>query len=194
MAFKPDEYLFGGVNKKNATIWAVQKTSSLRINGASNVNKFGCEITQYYSPDTIFCSEENSVNKSVTLSGNMKIGIDNFDCHNHIITNDLRKTLKSSDYPYLIIHFLSLERKPNIANGKDSLKGCVDIQLGGITHRFELNYTFEKISQATFKLNGNRDFTFSDFKLEPPKKLGGIIKVKDSFTVDFSLTLIKVNQ
>ncbi len=173
--------------------WAIQKTSTLRIQGRSNINSFGCDIIGYYQTDTISCSDDSSSNKIVALKGCLKIDVLNFDCHNKLITCDLRKTLKADKYPTLVIRFLSLERFPDLQNNKDYLKGWVEINLAGICKRFQINYSFIPSGSSTIRLNGSREFYFSDFKLTPPKKLAGLIKIKDNFSVDFQLVLNPVN-
>ncbi|MBC7887192.1 MAG: YceI family protein [Ferruginibacter sp.] len=169
--------------------WAIQKTSTIRIQGSTNINSFGCDIAGYYQRDTIYCSEENGVNKLVTLNGDLKVDIAKFDCHNKMLTGDLRKTLKADEYPKLVIRFISLERTPVIRSNKDFLRGWVEIELAGIHRRFEVCYTFVKTGSSLIQLNGNRNFSFADFKLVPPKKFAGLIKVKDNFNVDFNLLL-----
>ncbi|MEP7109112.1 MAG: hypothetical protein ABI760_14055 [Ferruginibacter sp.] len=178
-----------GPGKKVLTRWAVQETSSIRIQGSTNINTFGCDITGYYQPDTIYCSDENAASKLVTLNGALQIDILKFDCHNKMLTVDLRKTLKADEYPTLVIRFLSLERAPAIHNNKDYLRGWVEIELAGCSRRFEVCYTFIKAGTSFIQLNGNRSFSFADFKLTPPKKLAGLIKVNDKFNVDFNLLL-----
>ena len=169
--------------------WTIQKTSTISILGATNVNNFECGIKGYYQPDTIYCYEPNNINKMVTLKGDLRLNIFAFDCNKKMLTNDLRKTLKAVEYPTMIIRFLSLERSPVINNNKDFLKGLVEIELAGICRRFEINYSFLKTNTSCIQLNGGRTFTFADFKLIPPQKFAGLIKVKDLFAVNFQLIL-----
>jgi hypothetical protein len=177
-------------NKKTfGNIWTVQKTSSLKILGATNVNNFGCDIKGYYQNDTIYAEDEQAVSKLVNLDGSLDIDILKFDCHNKIMTNDLRKILKASEHPNLRIRFLSLERNPVLKGNKDALRGWVEIRLAGTCKRFEIAYTFVKTDKTLIQLNGNREFSFSDFNLVAPSRLGGMVKVKDKFTVDFNLQL-----
>jgi hypothetical protein len=178
-----------GLPKKKLIKWAVQKTSTIRIDGSTNINNFGCDITGYYQQDTIICSEENTTNKPVSLNGVLKIDILKFDCHNKMLTGDLRKTLKADEYPWLVIRFLSLERAPVIQNNKDFLKGWVEIELAGSRRTFEISYSFIKTGASFIQLNGNRSFSFADFNLTAPKKFAGLIRVKDKFNVDFNLSL-----
>lgn len=179
------------INKKEVVKWAVQKTSTLRITGKTNVAGFGCDIKGYYSPDTILYSKADDPKRLVPLKGALSIDVNNFDCHNRMLTNDLRKTLKADQHRYMSVRFVALERMPAFANNRDVVKGWVEVELAGAVKRFEICYKLEKTG-SVIQLNGARSFSFSDFKLTPPQKLGGIVKVKDDFFVDFRLVLNEV--
>jgi hypothetical protein len=176
--------------KKEMVRWAVQKTSTLQIQGSSNVNQFACDVIGYYQTDTISFTADNAA-KVVPLKGALTIDVASFDCHNRMLTKDLRRTLKATEHPQLFVRFVALERIPVFQNNKDNLKGVVEIELGGVCKRFEIGYVIEKNGGAIV-LNGFRTFTFSDFLLTPPKKLAGAIKVKESFNVQFRLNLQQV--
>ena len=178
----------------NASIrWTIEKSSRLSVKGQSNVNTFSCDINGYYVPDTIVGSNNGPADKPVKLTGSMTLEIFRFDCHSRMITNDLRKTLKAEQHPTMTIRFLSLERIPVFLGNTDLLKGWVEIQLAGQCKRFEILYSFVRAAPDTIILNGAKTFAFSDFKLVPPKKLAGIIQIKDEFNVNFRLTLNALN-
>lgn len=172
--------------------WAVEKTSTLKIAGRSNVNEFACSIAGYYKPDTISYVED-AAGKAVRLNGSLELDVLRFDCHSKMITNDLRKTLKAEDHPKLVIRFLSLERTPSLHSTAQTMKGWVEVELAGTRKAFQVAYEFSKGANNTYILNGKRVFTFSDFKLAPPRKLAGAVKVKDEFSVDFNLRLIPLS-
>ena len=177
---------------KNPIKWAIEKTSTLKVAGKSNVNEFNCSIAGYYQPDTISYTEDDN-GRAVRLNGCLEIEVFRFDCHNKMITNDLRKTLKAEDHPTLIIRFVSLERTPSFQNITQRMKGWVEVELAGVRKTFQINYQFARKSNDTYLLNGSQVFCFSDFNLVPPRKLAGAIKIKDEFSVDFSLRLIPLN-
>lgn len=174
---------------RNPVRWAVEKTSTLKIAGKSNVNDFACSIAGYYRPDTISYVED-AAGKAVRLNGCLELDVLRFDCHSKMITNDLRKTLKAEDYPRMVIRFLSLERAPGLQGISETMKGWVEVELAGTRKAFQVTYEFTKGANNTYILNGKRVFTFSDFKLSPPRKLAGAVKVKDEFAVDFNLRLV----
>lgn len=167
--------------------WKVEKNSTLLVKGKSNVNSFTCTINEYTKNDTLICS--NDVSKSVRLKGEMRMDVLRFDCHSGMLTKGLRQTLKADEYPIMMIRFLSLERMPILLTKEESVKGWIEVELAGAVKRFELTYSFNKNSGGNIQLDGGRTFCFSDFQLSPPKKFGGLIKIKDEFVVRFQLLL-----
>src|SRR5829696_8772898 len=90
--------------------WVIVNGCSLTVDGSTNVNKFSCAITNYATPDTIAVTKNG--NQALHLSGCIRLEVKNFDCHNLIMTADLRKTLKSKEFPALVIRFISLSKYP----------------------------------------------------------------------------------
>jgi hypothetical protein len=174
----------------NVVKWIVGKSSSIRVDGKSNINNFTCNINQYAEKDTIICI--NNTSESIRLSGELKIAILNFDCHSNLITKDLRKTLKATVYPKMIIRFISLQSMPMLQNKTQLIKGWLEVELAGVVKQFQLTYSFSGAGSPYVQLNGGRSFCFSDFKLSPPRKLAGLVKIKDEFFVNFQLNLQKI--
>lgn len=166
--------------------WSVQNNSSLSIKGSSNVNTFGCSSSGNFKSETIH--GRILPNNSVELKGTVTININSFDCNNRMLTNDLRRTLKASEYPNMKIHFINLERVPLTHDNYDYVGGDVYIELAGEKKRFYLRYVLSKNGEG-LTLSGSRAFSFSDFNLSPPQKVGGMIKVKDDFDVAFELVI-----
>jgi hypothetical protein len=173
------------------TKWIVQKTSTLSIDGRTNVNRFSCAVGEYTEPDTISCFKSiSSTNpQGVPLQGVLRINIEAFNCHNRIMTTEFKKTLKYKQYPQLKVCFISLEKMPFSSTGSETIKGAVDIELAGLSRRFEITYTSSKTDAGEFQLIGNHTFCFSDFQLQPPQKMGGLIRVNDQLNVQFILFL-----
>ena len=166
--------------------WIISENSNLSVNGTTNINKFTCEILAYDKTDTLTVSRNN---KEIGLSGSISLSIQSFDCHNSIMTRDLRKTLKEKQFPMLHISFLSLSKLPELSARPEAVTGMVDIEIAGARKRFEVNYQVSVDAQKVIHLLGSRDINFSDFNLIPPKKLGGMIKTNDKLSVDFHLKM-----
>ena len=180
--------LFSGFNFQSGTranIWVIQKNCFLKVSGKTNVNSFNCVINSYAKPDTL--TYFGSSTGSLKLSGSVQLDIRDFDCYDQMMTKDLRKTLKYKEYPKMIIHFISLKRYPKFREKPDAITGFVAIELAGITKQFEVNYLFRSDGPAAATLVGTRKINFSDFNLDPPRKLGGVIRAGNELNVEFDL-------
>ena len=171
--------------------WLILKGGSLKVNGSTNINTFSCIVADNTPIDTLICT----VNKdaSVLMNGKISLDIYGFDCHNPMMTLDLRKTLKAKEYPSMRVNFLSLSKFPDLKATPEAIKGWVNIELSGVTKRYEVSYKFSMDNMKVIHLVGDRSVNFSDFNITPPRKLGGIIRANDRLDVEFSLDLKEVN-
>jgi hypothetical protein len=171
--------------------WIIEKTSTLRIDGKSNVNSFTCDIEEYNGKDTII-SGSYTASRPVSLLGSLKPETLKFNCHSSFITRDFRKTLKADEYPEMTIRFLKIESMPELKEKSELIKGFLEVEVAGVTKQIEMNFSFSKTDNGLVQLNSEKNFCFSDFKLKPPKKLAGLIRIKDDFKVSFQLMLRQV--
>lgn len=187
----------------NPIRWVLSKHCTLKVNGSTNINKFSCTIPEYVNPDTLLIERGNKQQR-VKIKGSIVLDVQNFDCKNAMMTSDLRKTLKAKVYPRLIITFEDLSNYPNPANPRTAvtdpthseiaLKGFVTIELAGAIKRFEINYQYVLTGENNLKLIGSKKVNFSDFNIDPPKRLGGMIKTNNELDVEFMLNIKILNQ
>ena len=167
--------------------WVVLNNGSLHVNGSTNINNFSCIVSEDKPFDTLTCL----INKdaTVTMNGDISLDILGFDCHNPLMTADLRKTLKAKEYPKMKIQFISLNKYPDLKGTQENINGLVKIELSGVTKTYEVNYKFLMDDKKILQLIGERKVNFSDFNLVPPRKLGGIIRVNDVLDVEFNIRI-----
>jgi len=175
-------------NKEVVNAWVIEKNSTLAIDGSSNINKFTCDIKEYLKIDTLKSFNDAQRRKFVFVNSRLSIDIKRFDCHHKFITADFRKMLKSDTYPDLKIHFVSLDE----FHEAGIVKGLVDIELAGRRRRMEIDYKCLHIGGSQLRLQGDKRFKFSDFQLEPPKKIGGLIRINEEIDIHFNLFFRKL--
>lgn len=174
--------------KAAVNAWVIEKKSTLSIDGSSNINKFTCEIREYVNPDTLKHVSDPSRNKYIFSDSRLTVDLKSFDCHHKYITADFRKMLKADKYPHIIIHFISLDE----FHQQGTVKGLVDIELAGRKKRMEVLYNCTSIGGSQLKLIGERRMKFTDFELQPPSKLGGLIRINEEILVHFNLYFRKI--
>jgi hypothetical protein len=167
----------------------VLPSSKLSIDGSTNINSFTCAIAKYQGTDTLILHEGGKNVRPVFVKGSVGLEATTFDCGLAIMTSDFRKTIKSSQYPSIVIDFISFEKAPSYALGEEKFKGIIKISLAGVTKLFEVDCSIEAKTNGLIYLNGSRSFTFSDFNLIPPSRMMGTIKVQEDLNVKFNLVL-----
>lgn len=172
--------------------WVISQNSNLCVNGSTNINKFSCVIPAYSQQDTLIVMSSKA-NQAVSLTGRVRLPVNSFDCHISAMTRQLRETLKEKQFPALYIRFLNLSRMPDLATVPERITGQVDIEIAGISKRFDVSYQLSQDAQQVIHLQGTRVVNFSDFNLVPPTKLGGMIKTRDALSVDFQLNMKELN-
>lgn len=178
-------------NKPQITKWVITSGCSLKVEGSTNINRFSCEIINYSKPDTVIITR--LPNLPVYLSGSIRLDVQNFNCHNPVMTADLRKTLKVKEFPKLSIRFISLSKYPDAASRHSTTKGIVMIELAGVSRPYEVDYKIVSSDNNFINLVGTRRVSFSEFNLIPPRKLGGMIKTNNELTVEFNVRFKVLN-
>ena len=168
--------------------WIIAKDSSLRIEGRTNLNTFNCSVKKYLHADTLSFSKNNSTEKEYAVKGEIIINSNEFDCKKKYMNGDLKKTLKTDISPYLSIKLMTIS---NFINTSQPVRGTVAICLAGVKKNIEVNYTVTKGTCGRLFLDGKCNVLFSDFGLNPPRKLSGLIKVNQQIDVSFLLILVK---
>ena len=173
--------------KRSVTKWVIINGCSLKVDGSTNVNNFSCAITNYSNPDTILVYKNN--NQPAQLNGSIGLDVQKFDCHNPVMTADLRKTLKTKEFPKLIVRFLSISKYPDAASKQEITRGNVMIELAGVAKPFEVDYKIVAADKSYISMVGSRKVGFSDFNITPPRKLGGMIRTDNLLSVEFNLKM-----
>lgn len=167
----------------------VQPASTLTIDGKTNVNTFQCAIPKYFGSDTLILKEARN-RRPVFIKGYVGLRAETFDCGMQVMTNDFGKTIRAKEHPLIYIEFISFEKVPRYSGAEEKFKGKVKISLGGVTRPFEMDCSIEAKKSGFIHLKGGRNFAFSDFNMEPPTKMFGMVKVNDELEVNFHLVLL----
>ena len=138
----------------------------VQINGYTNVNTFKCINKTFTTPQNSF----------TTQLPNLSLKIKDFDCRNKAMTADFQKTLSATEYPFLNIKFLSFKKNNN------SYTALIEVRMMGKSRTYQVNF-----NQENGKYLGERKVKFSSFDIQPPKKMGGMIVVKDDLDLVFAI-------
>jgi hypothetical protein len=140
---------------------------------------------KYLKADTLELYKDEKGRLFIFSNSYLTIDINGFDCHQRFITNDFRKTLKASQNRYLKVHMINMGIFD--AGSRQLVKGNVEIELAGVLKKATIDFVSNPIGDGRIQMNGSKSFLFSDFKLVPPRKLAGFVRIEEEIKVNFQL-------
>ena len=158
----------------------VLPASHLMITGDTNINDFTCNFdTAFLKGPQLISYMETSENIKFS-NAVLVLNTRGFDCGSRAINKDFHELIKSDKYPEILLEIKDIKLHPN-TNGFARVK----ITIAGQERFYEVPVGIRNTEIAEFK--GKLELDIYDFNLEPPKKLFGIIKVKDDIEIYFDL-------
>jgi hypothetical protein len=179
----------GGIIKAQTTTnLIIEPESTFKLSGVSNVNEFDCKIVEGLCGqqfNACYAQVDNSIAFNNTR---FSLDVKKFDCNSSYITRDMKKTLKSEQYPFMYFELISISNLYGDGKYKESLAEAL-ITISGQTNKYYLKYDFKPIDDDTFNVNINSEFDMKDFGIDPPTALMGFIKTEETITVDLNLII-----
>ncbi|MDF2551084.1 MAG: hypothetical protein K0R36_3616 [Chryseobacterium sp.] len=152
----------------SATMITAQE-NFVKINGSTNVNSFQFINSKFGNDRGAYSFSEKDL-------PNIILKVSDFYCENKMMTKDFQKILNAEKYPEMTIRFISLTKD------QKNLLAVVEVKMMNKSKRYNVRFEMENN-----KLTGRKNVKFSDFNITPPKKMGGIIIVKDDLDLILSL-------
>ena len=181
--------------KKNKNInYSIDPSSSLIIEGSSNINSFYCKCEEEFQEYCCSLKEDENSTKLIFENTALEVKTRSFDCGSRPISKDMWKTLRSQQYPY--IRIVLQEAVPNRPG--DLQKICKEwvpfkvktmITIAGTERTVQLDVVAKELQKDQYRFSGAKDLLMSDFGIDPPKAVLGLIKVNDRITIDLDLMI-----
>jgi hypothetical protein len=151
----------------------------LFISGESNVNQF----TFSYSGKSGKTDKTRQGDENIIIS----IPIKDFEASNPMMYKDFLELMKESEYPRIKVSFPK-DALDSILKTNEKSCPFVEITIAGITRTYNIDCSIARCAD-NFYLRGNQVVKLSDFRLKPPTRLMGLVKVNNEINVDFGFII-----
>jgi hypothetical protein len=176
----------------------IEDNSRLFIEGSSNVNTFECNSKDRCAP-LIAGILLNETGDTVRLTNAMlELRTKNLDCANSKMNSDLCEAMKAEQYPTIKIDLLgamtsSGTRFDDIGNEWKSLKALAAITITNVTKRVVLEVRARRIEGNKFRFMSVKEVRMTDYNVQPPEVMLGMIKVNNliKLNIDITARLVK---
>lgn len=170
--------------------------SRLWIEGKSNINEFECQANQYFAEATLIDDNDpieyrRQFEDRVFMQ--VEIMVNGFECGRSRMNQDLQKALKSSEFPEITFTFdnATILAMPDDLDNEDENSFELDVQ-GSLTvagQTREIRFTTKAYFVETYRIRaiGKTTIRMTDFGVEPPTALMGLVKAEDELIVNFDL-------
>lgn len=169
----------GQTNLQQKTMYILPQ-SQLLISGDTNISEFDCNFDSEMLPTNCAVTYSETENGITFKNAVLLLNNKGFDCGNRQINKDFHALLQTEEYPSLELELKKIKMK--YAN---SAEAVVDITIAGTTKTYQL--PVKLLANPATGFEGKLQLDINDFGLEPPKKVFGLIKVKEAIEISFNL-------
>lgn len=121
----------------------------------------------------------------------MRIPVETLRCGNRQMERDMTRALKSESFPSIEFHFLDLlgTVTHDIDTHDYSATIAGRLSLAGQSRRIDVRIVAQRLGRDRFRLRAELPLRMTDFAIQPPTALFGMIKARDDLRVRFDLVL-----
>lgn len=121
----------------------------------------------------------------------LRIPVTSLRCGNKQMEKDMYRALRAEDFPAIEFRFTNLAGAVNhdIDDGTYRTKINGVLNLAGSTRNIAVDVQAERLTPERFRLRARLPLRMTDFRINPPTALFGMIKAKDELYVNFDLVL-----
>lgn len=173
------------------TTYIPEEVSKLWIEGRSNINEFECQANKYFGEATLFDDPNPDFLQDVSerLFLKVEIRVDGFECGRSRMNRDLQQALKSDEFPEIVFMF----DNATMLNGPQEDDDAFEIEVHGSLTVAGNTKNIRFVTKAYYlehdkvRAIGRTTIRMSDFGVEPPTALMGLVKADDELAVNFDL-------
>jgi polyisoprenoid-binding protein YceI len=166
-------------------IYQPSPDSFIWIEGSSNVNEFICKSDRVKGHARVTSNRDGTEETHVEVA----VPVKGLDCGKRQMNRDMFRTLKADEHPEIqfeLSHAYVVGLAPG--NGNQYLirvEGYLTV--AGETRLIVFDAMGEMKKENRYSLTGRKDILMTDFGLEPPSALFGMVRARDELVVHFEL-------
>lgn len=168
--------------------YTIEKESSLSIRGTTNINSFECFSKQTFKEQSVRMQVDGASQKVVFKNAQLLLRVDGLDCDNSKMNEDLCEALDYEDFPFIVIELHEADLKKGLsADGWTEIIVRASLTVAGKTRRIYIEAKGQQKSPDRFQFLAEYWLKMTDYGVEPPTALLGLIKVRNDIAIDFNV-------
>lgn len=174
--------------------FTISAGSRLTLDGSTNVNTFSCLCEKSFAnlPFRYEWLNPNTRTRKF-LHTTLTLPVEYLDCGNARMNKDLQKTLNADRYPHIKLQLLQTDERncnPTLRPGEwGRITATLAIEINGCTNTYSLTVLATPVNGNAFRIIGSKKLHMTDFGIDPPTAVFGMIKVHDEIKISFDMIL-----
>lgn len=159
----------------------------ISITGETNINMFSLD---QFVPDDLICGAGDS--RWIQLPDEelylIRIPVRNFEASNRIVYKDFLEMIDVKEHPYIHI-FMDESEFGMLFQDRSFFLPRIGISVAGTTRYYQVPCQVSNCIDGKISVSGHKTLKLTDFKLAPPQKTMGLIKVQNELIINFEFSL-----
>lgn len=167
--------------------------SEVHIDGSSTVSGFTCRAGTVRGVGAL-AGEAGLVRKAGYGAARradveIRVPVATFDCGKQRMNQDLYRALQASEHPFIeyALETAEVVGAPADAAGPYRVQATGRLTIAGTTRDVEVVLDGERLADGRLQARGRLPLRMTDFGIEPPTALLGLVRAHDAITVRFTL-------
>lgn len=164
----------------------LQPGSRVTIEGTSNVHDWSCTATTIVA-DIRAQMTDGALPEAVDFVS-IEIPIGRIDCKNDRMNENLAKALRAESHPRIAFRTTDARRLP-APNATGRISGPLrgNLTVAGVTKTIDVPVQAVANPDGSLRITGSKPFLMTQFGIEPPTAMLGMLKTGNRITVRFEL-------
>lgn len=177
----------GQTTRPDPVRFVLERGSSIAIEGTSTISRFKCESDYVQGYGILY--HEQAPSADLSIEAEIAAPVKLFDCNLAAMNADFWDALKSDQFPLIEywVNDISIDSVSTTVSGTYVVRSSGRMTIAGINKRIEMEFVGRQIGPERFKLSGKTEMFMSDFDIEPPTALFGLVRAQNKIAVHFDL-------
>ncbi len=181
---------FSFTYSQQSIVLKILDNSNLYLEGKSNINKFSCYCEENFPTQEIQFNGVPTDGKAHFNKTEIQITTAKLNCGKKAINKDLAKALKAEQYPKITLELCSLTFSEAAHTEEwQHVQAETFMTIAGTTRSLSLTAKAKQIEDEKFMIKSSTEIKMTDFGIDPPTALLGLVKVKDTIVLTFDLSV-----
>ena len=164
---------------------ALAPESRLWIEGDSSMHAWSCKAEKFGVTGEAQPAKLGELPAVRTLR--VTVPVASLNCKNDTMNDKLREALKADKHPRVEFVLASLQPQPGAPSAQHKLQAIGELTIAGRALSAPIDLVAVVQPDGTVAVHGNLPLLMTDFGVDPPSAMLGLMKTKDAVTVKFEL-------